>query len=354
MFRSWPGYAAPALAAALTLILVWVQDVTLQAAFTEDEGLSPALLLAGLLGLAAPFAVPALWGGAVLAGRPLRLVPAAAGIWLAASLGISPGLVVWPLAGYVLAGLAAGAALAWRWRLDAALAVVAMALAPYFIWSVGEVPVEQRYAELTDQYIEARREMLTGTADPKQVELTLEAERRQHEKVAAMALKILPSVLGLAVVGMAGVLLVLVWLLARLMQIPVRLAAWPRFGRWRLPFYLVWILVGGLGLFITRQPWLAAAGLNLALAVGTLLSIQGAAVQWELTGRTMGPVPRLLYLLVAGFLFLPLVLLGLADQWLDFRKLEASDRDDPPADSEGGGVGAPHDDAGDDAGQGDR
>lgn len=93
--------------------------------------------------------------------------------------------------------------------------------------------------------------------------------------------------------------------------------------------------MAGLGLFITRQPTLAAAGLNLALAVGTLLSLQGAAVQWAVTGKTLGMIPRVIYLLVAGFLFLPLVVLGLADQWLDFRKLERLSDESPPSDSNG-------------------
>ena len=91
---------------------------------------------------------------------------------------------------------------------------------------------------------------------------------------------------------------------------------------------------------------MSAVGLNIALAVAIVLSIQGAAVQWELTGRNMGMLPRVVFLLVAGFLFLPLVGLGLADQWLDFRKLEASDEEDSPEDSNGAGTNAPDDDAG--------
>lgn len=345
MPRSWPGYVTPLVAAVVTLLLVWVQDAAIQAAALSEETVSPALMLAGFLGLVAPFGVSALWGGSILTCRPTILGPVAAVAWLAAGLGIAPGLVVWPLASFVAAGLAAGVALAFRFRLDAALLMVTVVLAPLFIWSIREEPLDQKYELMTEQYIEARREMLAGTADPKQIELTLETERRQHEQVAAMALKILPAMFGLAIAGLAGMLLAVVWLVARLLRVQAATVPLPRFGKWRLPFYLVWALVAGLGLFITRLPVAAAAGLNIALAVATLLSIQGAAVQWELTGRNMGMLPRVIYLLVAGFLFLPLVGLGLADQWLDFRKLEASAKEDTPEDSNGAGKDAPDDDA---------
>jgi hypothetical protein len=351
--RSWPGYVAPLVAAVLTLLLVWIQDVALQAAVAAGDSISPVMLLAGLLGLGSLFLVPALWSGALLASRPWFWALAAALAWLAVSLGISPALAVWPLAGYVAAGLAAGWALARRWRLDVALAVVTVALAPYTIWSFGASEPEKQFSLAVDQYIEARREMLEGTADPRQIELTLDAERRGYEQSLDLVLKVLPATFGLGLIGLAGVLLFCAGLAGRLLGMKVGLARLPRFGHWRLPFYLVWILVAGLGLVITRQAVLTAAGMNLALAVGTLLSLQGAAVQWELTGRTMGQGPRLIYLLVAGFLFLPLVLLGLADQWLDFRKLETSHPEGPPEDSDGADKGAPADDA-DEAGKGDR
>ena len=351
MPRSWPGFVAPLVAAVGTLILVWAQDALLEVAAVSMESVSPALLIAGLLGLIAPLAVPALWGGAFLIGRPMVLSLVAAVVWLAVSLLMAPALVVWPMASFVVAGLAAGLALGFRFRLDAALVVVTIAMAPYFVWSINEVPLEQKYELMTEQYIEARREMLEGTADPKQIELTLAAERQQHEQVADLALKILPAMFGLGILGMAGILLMVVRLVGRLLGVNMGVSPLPPFARWRLPFYLVWALVAGLGLYITRLPIVATAGLNTALAVVTLLSLQGAAVQWEMTGRIMGSVPRLIYLLVAGALFLPLVVLGLADQWLDLRKLEASAAEDPPSDSNGAADDAPDDDA-DDLGSG--
>jgi hypothetical protein len=112
-------------------------------------------------------------------------------------------------------------------------------------------------------------------------------------------------------------------------------AGWkvPPFARWRLPFYLVWLLVAGLGLMLTRTAYLATAGLNLALLVACILSVQGIAVQWQVTSRLLSNLGRLLYWLVMGVFFAPLVLvsgvlLGLVDQWADLRRLEAAPGDD--------------------------
>jgi len=350
--RSWPGYVAPLAAAVTTLFLVLIQGLLVGESAATPETVSPALALAGLLGLAATFVVPVLWGWAILAGRPLWLALALAPAWLAVSLVIAPGPVVWPMAAFVAAGLAVGLVLVYRLRLDAALAVVSLVLAPYYVWSVLAVPPGEQFSQLTEQYIEARREMLAGTADPRQIELTLAAEREQYEQLAETARKIFPAVMGSGIAGMAGILLALVWLTARALGLGTGLSPWPPFGRWRFPFYLVWSLVAGLGLVITRMPLPETVGINIVVIAVSLLGIQGAAVQWEMTGRTMNIWLRTAYLLVAGFIFLPLVLLGLADQWLDFRKLEASSGDDPPAEDNGTGDDAPVEEA-DDIGSGD-
>ncbi len=344
MPRSWPGYAAPLVASVATLLLVWIQELLMGRAVAQGESISLDLVLVILLSLAIPLGLPAVWGGAVLLGRPATAGVLAAILCLAASFGIAGQLLFWSTVGYVLAGVACGWSLARRWRLDAALILVTLALAPVFLVSLQEVSPRDSYDQMIAQYLEARREMLAGTADDREIERTLEAERRQQEEIAEQALKIVPAAFGLGALGYSGLLLVLTWLVSRLLRLKVGLIKWPPFGRWRLPFYLVWILVFGLGLFITRISGLTTVGLNLALAVGTLFSIQGAAVQWTMTGKFMGPLPRVLYLLVAGFLFFPLVVLGLADQWRDFRKLDHPSDEDDPQDRQGAGR-APDDEA---------
>lgn len=239
MPRSWPGYAAPLVAAVATLLLVWIQEWILDRAVAAGDTVSGALILAGLLGLAIPLVLPTLWGAATLLSRPLVLVVVAGLGWLAMALAVASDLVVWPFASYVLAGLATGLVLLFRVRLDAALAVIAVVMVPYFVWSFQEMSAEEKYDEVIDQFIEARREMLTGTADAKQIELTLAAERERQEQVAALALKVLPGMIGLGLVGFAGLLLILTWLAGRLLGVDAGLAKLPPFGRWRLPFYLI-------------------------------------------------------------------------------------------------------------------
>jgi hypothetical protein len=60
--------------------------------------------------------------------------------------------------------------------------------------------------------------------------------------------------------------------------------------------------------------------------VCTVLAVQGAALQWQMGSAGTPMLLRLFFLFMAGMLFLPLVLLGLADQWMDFRKLEIDDQ----------------------------
>jgi hypothetical protein len=334
VLRSWPGYLPPLVVGCLTLFLVWIQDTAIQLSVEAESTVSPLLALAGLLSLAVLLVVPVLWGGAVLASRPWYLAPVAAGVWLALSLVISTGTLVWPLAFLTAAGLATGLAFLFRLRPAVALLVVSLVLAPYLIWAVVEF--FENWPEMSSQILEMQRELYSEKADPEQVELALAEKEDQLEESMALVRKILPATLGLEIMGLAAVLLALVWLEARILGLAIAPLGFPPFRRWKLPFYLVWTLVVGLGLVLTRQEVLATAGWNVVLVAATLFSLQGAAVQWEMTRPTMGLVVRIIYLLVAGLVFLPLVLLGLADQWLDFRKLEASDEGGAPDDSKGG------------------
>ena len=71
-------------------------------------------------------------------------------------------------------------------------------------------------------------------------------------------------------------------------------AGWrpPPFGQWRLPFYLVWVLILGLGLMVTRLPLAGHVGVNVALLAATVLSVQGIAVQFHATARIMSQIGR--------------------------------------------------------------
>jgi hypothetical protein len=129
-------------------------------------------------------------------------------------------------------------------------------------------------------------------------------------------------------------LLVRALMIMSLVWVTVRVWGWelpswrpPRFGRWRLPFYLVWLLIAGLGLMILRHPVALTVGLNLALFAAILLAVQGVAVQVWVTGRMFSLLGRIVFWTVMGLFMTPLVLasgvlLGLVDQWLDLRGLE--------------------------------
>ena len=149
---------------------------------------------------------------------------------------------------------------------------------------------------------------------------------------------------GIGVLGQAAIILALTgWGLRRLG------IAWPGWGlppftRWRLPFYLVWILVAGIALYLTRRPGIESAGLNLALLAASVISLQGLAVQFWVTGRLMdpegpmgkkGPVLEVVYWVIAGIFLIPVILassvvLGLADQWMDIRRLTTPPEDEGP------------------------
>lgn len=332
MTRPWPGYLPPLAAATATLAACLLFDAV-SGAVAADEG--AAGLLAVVL-LPVPLLVSVLWCGVVVAARPHWLVfPAMAG-WLAAGLVLSSGETVWPLASHAAAGLVAGFALGARWRLDAALGGVVIMLMPLTLWSVHELPVGEQLEMLEAELLPQLERALPAAADAEQRQRALDLEEHRLGALLDLAGRVYPFVLAIGLLGQALLVLVLGWLSVRVFG--WRLPPWrpPPFARWRLPFYLVWVLAVGVGLMITRLPTAAAVGLNLALLAATLLSIQGIAVQFQVTARFMSPLGRVVFWTLAGLFAAPViipggVLLGLADQWLDLRRL-----DRPPTDAGAG------------------
>jgi uncharacterized protein YybS (DUF2232 family) len=109
------------------------------------------------------------------------------------------------------------------------------------------------------------------------------------------------------------------------------LAPWQDFKEWQLPDYLVWGLILGAGsLFFLPGP-LNTIGLNIVIVWGALYFLQGLAVLVSLLQRWSLPKP--VRLLIYAFFVLQSVgvvllsIIGLADVWTDFRKLN------PPAEA---------------------
>jgi hypothetical protein len=254
-------------------------------------------------------------------------------VWLTLSFLLLPREVVWQLAGNVAAGLAAGLALGLRWRLDTALVVVAAALLPMILWSVIQVPVTEQLQMVSQEMLSVLEDNLPEGATHEQRTRALEEETRNLDRMSALALRIYPFVIGVGLLGQAGIILALVWFSVRRLNIAIPGWTLPPFSRWRLPFYLVWLLVLGVALMLTRAPYLASAGLNLTLLVACVLSVQGTAVQFHVTNRMLSKTGRLLFWLVMGVFFAPLILisgvvLGLVDQWVDLRRLQVGSGDE--------------------------
>ncbi|NCQ33730.1 DUF2232 domain-containing protein, partial [bacterium] len=142
-----------------------------------------------------------------------------------------------------------------------------------------------------------------------------------------------PAMIALGLLAQAGMILGLVWFVARLTGGLTASLRFGSFSRLQVPFYTVWLLIIGLGMMLTRTDPARTIGLNLSLLAGLILSVQGVAVQIAVIGRVLSPLGRMVFWLVMGVFFAPLVvaagvLLGLADQWLDFRRLAHPETED--------------------------
>ncbi len=324
MTGRWPGFLAPLVVLLGTLMLTWLMSVVVG----DADGSEPVPGLVLLILLVSPFAVAIGWGGALLAGRPHRLAPVAAIIWLIVSWIAVPHDYVWQLLGYVAAGLLSGMALGMRWRLDVALLVMALALSPILVWTAMEVPVAEQMQIISDDTLEILEQSLPVSADKTQRAAALATEQRRLDQAIALLTRLYPFALAVGVLGQAGIILSLLWALAKVLGLAPPRWNLPPFSRWRVPFYVVWALVVGLGLIVTRQPQLKHIGLNLALLAACILSVQGMAVQFFVTGRIMSPVGRVVFWTVMGVFFSLVavasgVALGLVDQWWDIRRLAA-------------------------------
>jgi uncharacterized protein YybS (DUF2232 family) len=120
------------------------------------------------------------------------------------------------------------------------------------------------------------------------------------------------------------------WLLKKKNQ---SLAPWQDFKEWQLPDNLVWGMILGTGaLFFLNGP-LNTIGLNIVIALGALYFLQGLAVLVSLLHKWS--VPQLLRLLIYGFFVMQtfgivlLSIIGLAEVWTDFRRLNP-----PPPDQQ--------------------
>jgi hypothetical protein len=188
--------------------------------------------------------------------------------------------------------------------------------------------VAETLAAEAEQARTALAASLPADLEPAEREATLSEYGRRLDEIVSVAVAVWPGCLALGLTAVAAVLLGVVAFAGRLVtgrRIGSPLAS---FARWRLPFYLVWLLAGGLALTATRIEPLTNAGINIVLYGAVLLAVQGVAVQAHVVARAIGPRWQIVYWVAAGLFFAPLVLasgvlLGLVDQWFDVRRLGA-------------------------------
>lgn len=329
MVRVKPGPSAlwSPLAATVTFVVAWV----LAQAGADLAAGGPAAGLWLLVALPAPLVVAVFWGLAVWREQGFLRLGGALAAWLVAGHILLTAAETWQMSANVGAGLIAGLVFRRNWRLDAALLGVAAVLAPLIIWAAVQMPVREQLAAVSDQSLKMLEQQAPPGTDPAELQKAREIGRQRLAQLTDLTARLYPSLIGAGLLGQAAVILLLVRVTGRRQRLPAPARKLPAFAQWRLPFYLVWALAVGIGLMVTRRAPLADAGLNLVVLTAALLSLQGLAVQFHFTRRFLPPVGMVIYWTLMGLAFLPLVvtsvLLGLADQWRDLRRLDSGGTD---------------------------
>ncbi|HPF70296.1 MAG TPA: DUF2232 domain-containing protein [Candidatus Krumholzibacteria bacterium] len=329
--RTWPGFLPPLFALAVTAAAT-AGFRAITAGIAGDGLLAAAAVLAMVFG---PSMLAVVWASALIMSRPHGLAVAAALAAAGGALVLGPLAAGLPTAGAVLAGLAAGLALGARWRLDAALAVVAGLLLVTMAPDVFHTDLDAQMDEMRQSFTTVLDQATPSSEGAPGRQEALERKAlvlKELDTFTVIVSNFYPILVLGHLLGMALTVLLAAWGVVRLAG--WRLPSWrpPAFGQWRVPFYVVWILIAGLGLVILGHPATMAVGRNAAVFAALLLSVQGVSLQFWVSARLLSLMGRIVFWTVMGLFLTPLVLasgvlLGLADQWLDLRGL---DRVPPP------------------------
>ncbi|MBN1615034.1 MAG: YybS family protein [Deltaproteobacteria bacterium] len=130
---------------------------------------------------------------------------------------------------------------------------------------------------------------------------------------------------GLVLVGAAST----VWinLLAARMLFQIRDIPFPDFGdlaQWKAPEGLVWILIAAGGSLLLPLEWMKFTGLNILIVCFFVYLLQGLSIISFFFRRKGVPtgIRAVVYIFIVlqQYLVLPVILVGLFDLWIDFRK----------------------------------
>jgi uncharacterized protein YybS (DUF2232 family) len=129
----------------------------------------------------------------------------------------------------------------------------------------------------------------------------------------------------LALLGAAST----VWInvLAARMLFQIRELPFPDLGdlaQWKAPEWLVWILIAAGGSLLLPQDWMKFTGLNILIICFFVYLLGGLSIISFLFKRKGIPtgIRAMLYILIVlqQYLVLPVIIVGLFDLWIDFRK----------------------------------
>jgi len=142
--------------------------------------------------------------------------------------------------------------------------------------------------------------------------------------------RIMPGLLATSVVITVWLNMVIVnHLLYRLKPEKV---AWPRFSQWQLPEKLVWLVIVAAIFLLLGRGTIQDAGYSLVILSVALYCLQGVAVflhfldRWNVPGYLR--IIVYVFLAVQSYGLLLLAVLGVADIWIDFRKLAVNTTND--------------------------
>ncbi|MCI5197314.1 MAG: DUF2232 domain-containing protein [Candidatus Electrothrix sp. AW5] len=106
---------------------------------------------------------------------------------------------------------------------------------------------------------------------------------------------------------------------------------WPPYKEWQLPDKTIWFLIFSFVLLLINSGQGKTVGLSLVCVAGLLYFLQGVAVVMHTLNRWN--LPRAFRLFAYVFLGLQrygvllVIIIGIADTWANFRKLDHTEKD---------------------------
>ena len=203
--------------------------------------------------------------------------------------------------------------------------VIVLGISWFLFWALygiiaGIHPYATLLAILDSSFAQVIEIYQTGTEVPADVLYNLE---QVITSIREFLPRVLPGLLATSVIITVWLnMLIVNHLLYRFKPEKV---AWPRFSQWQLPEKLVWIVIVAAMLLLVGRGAVKNTGYSLAIVAAILYCLQGVAVfihffdRWKIPGYLR--VIVYVILAVQSYGLLLLAMLGIADIWIDFRKL---------------------------------